>query len=139
MITGHFKPFFVTHFQKQRMEQAAALSGADTGRRAHPFPTPHRTHMDHSGHADQQQDASHASIVSKLGLRVPNLAPDVDFVTTPVAANQNMDTAPQPMAADLYEDMDRAQTVASAFEPKKKKYAKEAWPGKKPTMASLLV
>ena len=113
------------------MEQAAAMT--EPGRR-HPFPTPHRPHPTH---AECLPEVTHASIVSKLGLRVPNLAPDVDFVVTPVI--QDMDTTPQSRGAELYEDMRPAQNVSNAFEPKKKKYAKEAWPGRKPTMGSLLV
>lgn len=61
-----------------------------------------------------------SAMASRLGLTLPNPAPDVDYFTPPPAAAQ----PPPPQQPDL--------------EPKKKKYAKEAWPGKKP-MPSLLV
>ncbi|KAK3761390.1 hypothetical protein RRG08_024257 [Elysia crispata] len=71
--------------------------------------------------------ANPLSMAAKLGLPVPNLAPEVDF---------HSPTAPIAMAT--------ANSVSSGVgigaedqpgpkEPKKKKYAKEAWPGKKPT------
>ena len=66
------------------------------------------------------------SIAAKLGLRAPNLAPDLDPTPT--------QTLPPINAAPVVVHMD----IESPLEPKKKKYAKEAWPGKKPT-PSLLV
>jgi len=67
---------------------------------------------------------SYMSLGSKLGLVLPNPAPDVDMEQThalpPVTFNSQ-----------------QAQTVES-HEPKKKKYAKEAWPGKKPAPALLV-
>ena len=65
------------------------------------------------------------STASKLGLRVPNLAPDIDTMPEVVPIN------PAPPISVSVEDTGK--------EPKKKKYAKEAWPGKKPTISSLLV
>ena len=66
------------------------------------------------------------SMAAKLGLRMPNLAPEVDTFTP---------TLPPVMpAAPPVFNMD----TDAAKEPKKKKYAKEAWPGKRPT-GSLLV
>lgn len=65
----------------------------------------------------------YSSLSSKLGIVLPNPAPDVD-----IEQNFNQATVfvpPQVQAND-------------SMEPKKKKYAKEAWPGKKPT-PSLLV
>ena len=59
------------------------------------------------------------AIASKLGLRVPNLAPDIE-------ASPAM--MPQVSAAI---SMVAMETPANLKEPKKKKYAKEAWPGKK--------
>lgn len=61
-----------------------------------------------------------SAMASRLGIALPNPAPDVDYLTPPVAA-------PLP-AANAPKDS----------EPKKKKYAKEAWPGKKPVPAMLL-
>ena len=65
-----------------------------------------------------------ASIASKMGLHLPNLAPDIDEEPPmPVLDNQ------QPIVFQVEE---------ISKEPRKKKYAKEAWPGKKP-MHSFLV
>ena len=71
-----------------------------------------------------------SSLSAKLGMPLPNPAPDIDMaapVVLPSATTANHNTAMQLEAQ--FEDPD---------EPKKKKYAKEAWPGKKPT-PSLLV
>ncbi len=92
-------------------------------KRLHNFP--YHPHL----YSDMPESASSGgtySIAAKLGLKMPNLAPDVEeqipmvqpIIPTPAIAF--MDEAPNPL------------------EPKKKKYAKEAWPGKKPT-PSLLV
>lgn len=57
----------------------------------------------------------------RLGVSLPNPAPDVDMgVPTPAPV-----AAPQAQVTD-------------SLEPKKKKYAKEAWPGKKPTQTLLV-
>ena len=71
-----------------------------------------------------------SSLSSKLGLPLPNPAPDIDMAAPPVlppASNLSASVAANLEAQ--FEDPD---------EPKKKKYAKEAWPGKKP-VPSLLV
>ena len=66
---------------------------------------------------------------AKLGLRMPNLAPEVEPEEgIPVQVN------PRPPVVFTME----APVEQPSNEPKKKKYAKEAWPGKKPT-PSLLV
>jgi nuclear inhibitor of protein phosphatase 1 len=68
------------------------------------------------------------SMTSKLGMSLPNPAPEIDMAAPPAVL---MPTSAS-MASNLeaqFEDPD---------EPRKKKYAKEAWPGKKPT-PSLLV
>merc|ERR1711994_239980 len=71
-----------------------------------------------------------SSLSSKLGLPLPNPAPDIDMAAPPILPpTANLSAS---VAANLeaqFEDPD---------EPKKKKYAKEAWPGKKP-VPSLLV
>ncbi|KAI0209821.1 Nuclear inhibitor of protein phosphatase 1 [Lamellibrachia satsuma] len=66
------------------------------------------------------------AIASKLGLRAPNLAPDID--ATPVMVPQVSTTI----------SMVTVEKPVNPLEPKKKKYAKEAWPGKK-HVHSLLV
>ncbi|CAG5115983.1 unnamed protein product [Candidula unifasciata] len=66
--------------------------------------------------------ANPMSIAAKLGLPIPNLAPDVDF-----SAPAPLHLAPaKPLSVAGVEEQ-------GPKEPKKKKYAKEAWPGKKPT------
>ncbi|CAG9820793.1 unnamed protein product [Phaedon cochleariae] len=65
----------------------------------------------------------YSSLSSRLGIVLPNPAPEVEM-------GQNF---PNPSS------FVPAQVQASdALEPKKKKYAKEAWPGKKPTQTLLV-
>jgi len=66
------------------------------------------------------------SIAVKLGLKVPNLAPDLADIDVPTAV-----VPVHPAGAVM-------DSGASAPEPKKKIYAKEAWPGKKPTHSFLV-
>lgn len=65
----------------------------------------------------------YSSLSSRLGMVLPNPAPDVDMGQEFVQPTPFV--PPTPAATD-------------SLEPKKKKYAKEAWPGKKPA-PSLLV
>lgn len=62
----------------------------------------------------------YSSLSSRLGMVLPNPAPDVDLGQA--YAHQAPYVPVQAQGAD-------------SLEPKKKKYAKEAWPGKKPTAA----
>lgn len=66
----------------------------------------------------------YTSLTSRLGIGLPNPAPDVEMEPH---YPQQQTFAPQ-----------QQQQQTDNLEPKKKKYAKEAWPGKKPT-PSLLV
>ncbi|XP_018322004.1 nuclear inhibitor of protein phosphatase 1 [Agrilus planipennis] len=66
----------------------------------------------------------YTSLTSKLGIVLPNPAPDVDMEQNYTKQTTSLVTPSVPSNDSL--------------EPKKKKYAKEAWPGKKPTQ-SLLV
>lgn len=68
------------------------------------------------------------SLSAKLGLHLPNPAPDVDLLP-PVEMPAITTILPHPRAVS---------NANMPPEPKKKKYAKEAWPGKKPA-PSLLV
>ena len=73
-----------------------------------------------------------SSLSTKLGLPLPNPAPDIDMMAPPTVVLPPASNLSASVAANLeaqFEDPD---------EPKKKKYAKEAWPGKKP-VPSLLV
>ena len=68
--------------------------------------------------------ASSFSMAAKLGVPVPNLAPNLDEeVMVP-----QINTTPS-VTLNIEE---------ATMEPKKKKYAKEAWPGKKPTHSFLV-
>lgn len=67
------------------------------------------------------------TLTSRLGITLPNPAPEVEM--TP---NQMPTEMPQ-----VQEHLPAA-TEPRSMEPKKKKYAKEAWPGKKP-IPTLLV
>ena len=69
-----------------------------------------------------------SSLSTKLGMALPNPAPDIDMAA-PVVLPTSAASASAAHLEAQFEDPD---------EPKKKKYAKEAWPGKKPT-PSLLV
>ena len=75
-----------------------------------------------------------SSLSSKLGIPLPNPAPEIDIAPPPPTSSLPMGTGSSNissvpgMEAPQFEDPD---------EPKKKKYAKEAWPGKKPTPSLL--
>ncbi|KAJ9578396.1 hypothetical protein L9F63_005385 [Diploptera punctata] len=67
-----------------------------------------------------------SALASRLGLALPNPAPEVEMAPAPLPPTVMPQGGPLAATAEL------------AHEPKKKKYAKEAWPGKKP-MPALLV
>lgn len=71
-----------------------------------------------------------SAMASRLGLPLPNPAPDVDMSQETSEASAVSLHPSGPAAAQAAE--------GGGQEPKKKKYAKEAWPGKKP-MPALLV
>ena len=64
-----------------------------------------------------------SSLSSKLGLPLPNPAPDIDSAEPPVLPPASVSASSAANLEAQFEDPD---------EPKKKKYVKEAWPGKKP-------
>ena len=70
-----------------------------------------------------------SSLSTKLGMSLPNPAPDIDM-----AAPMAMPTAAPTVSAAQFE----AQ-FEDPDEPKRKKYAKEAWPGRKPNPSLLSV
>ena len=72
------------------------------------------------------------SASAKLGLRLPNLAPEVE------PAPDAEPSAPPAAAPTVGFPMETEQQPAGPNEPKKKKYAKEAWPGKKPVPSLLM-
>jgi len=74
---------------------------------------------------DNKQHGFLSSIGNRLGMTLPNPAPDVDI-------NPSIEevTVPKPVVPE--------KTEPTSAEPKKKKYAKEAWPGKKNAPALLV-
>ena len=93
---------------------------------AQPFTSPTKMGLYDDLPASQTSAAASlfaSSLSSKLGLPLPNPAPEIDMAppVLPPAANMSASSAANLEAQ--FEDPD---------EPKKKKYAKEAWPGKKP-------
>uniref|UniRef100_A0A6B2EC31 Nuclear inhibitor of protein phosphatase 1 n=1 Tax=Phlebotomus kandelakii TaxID=1109342 RepID=A0A6B2EC31_9DIPT len=78
---------------------------------------------------DVDEEANSLSLGSKLGLMLPNPAPDVlptGIMETPEAMAHPPSTQARLEEPEMHGD-----------EPKKKKYAKEAWPGRKPLMGGL--
>ncbi|XP_063614716.1 LOW QUALITY PROTEIN: nuclear inhibitor of protein phosphatase 1-like [Penaeus indicus] len=80
------------------------------------------------GHGGSHHSMFSSLLSSKLGLPLPNPAPEVSVDMVELAP-------PEPVAPEVPAHL---QVAVDPDEPKKKKYAKEAWPGKKPT-PSLLV
>jgi nuclear inhibitor of protein phosphatase 1 len=76
------------------------------------------------------------SIAAKLGLKLPNLAPDINELEV---APEVLAVPAHPVAGVGMEAGSSVGISAMPSEPKKKIYAKEAWPGKKPTAHSFLV
>jgi nuclear inhibitor of protein phosphatase 1 len=117
----------------------ASLTDAIT-RRLNSFPYSGSVHglydIDHASAAAAMEagDLSASStfnIAAKLGLKVPNLAPDLAELEAPVVAlAEPVQNLPPTVHVDA--------AGAGPHEPSKKKYAKEAWPGKKPVHSFLV-
>jgi len=75
--------------------------------------------------SDNKQHGFLSSIGNRLGMNLPNPAPDVDI-------NPSIEeiSVSNPVVSEKVEPV--------STEPKKKKYAKEAWPGKKNAPALLV-
>lgn len=120
--------------QKKKSEGHGALGVEDSAvRRFQSFPLSSGLYGDlpPASHEVSTQDNEHqagSAILSGLPLPYPNPAPEVDVFTPTAqpAAMLNPSPAPGPYTAE------------SVNEPRKKKYAKEAWPGKKPTPSLLI-
>ncbi|KAK7100790.1 nuclear inhibitor of protein phosphatase 1-like [Littorina saxatilis] len=91
-------------------------SGLEGDHKQHTTSTTH--FGDLPGHSMGSSLAHPLSFAAKLGIPIPNLAPDVEHEPAP---------PPLPPSAAPFVPEDGQK------EPRKKKYAKEAWPGKKPT------
>ncbi|KAA0710721.1 Nuclear inhibitor of protein phosphatase 1 [Triplophysa tibetana] len=86
------------------------------------------TSNESGGHGGGGQGGGSSAILAGMPLPFPNPAPEVDLSPTTVQppAMLNPTPAPGPYSAEPLN------------EPRKKKYAKEAWPGKKPTPSLLI-
>ncbi|XP_068145282.1 nuclear inhibitor of protein phosphatase 1 [Drosophila tropicalis] len=127
--------------QQQQHRDNQKDSNSSTGQLSH---SPHSPNNLYQGIPattyDSHEPISPLSIGSKLGLLLPNPAPDVTPVfeepavaTTSIAqklaiANANV--------RRFVEDAD-SSGEGDALGPQKKKYAKEAWPGRKPMLGQL--
>ncbi|KAI4889801.1 hypothetical protein NFI96_008087 [Prochilodus magdalenae] len=69
-----------------------------------------------------------SAMLGGLPLPFPNPAPEVDLSPTTVQPPAMLNPTPTPIPF----------TAEPLNEPRKKKYAKEAWPGKKPTPSLLI-
>lgn len=94
---------------------------------------------DKMSHAYSKPESSHVSHLStifsptlsaKLGLHLPNPAPEIE----PAGGSNQLAPAAAPVVAAHH----AAAEANLPPEPKKKKYAKEAWPGKKPVPSLLM-
>ncbi|KAF8767127.1 Nuclear inhibitor of protein phosphatase 1 like protein [Argiope bruennichi] len=117
--------------KRQREETSnlfgSGLSSNSNKRMAQSFHTVNDIHRSDSGHGTISTLFT-PSLSVKLGLHLPNPAPDIDLEQTEVVPDYTV-TIPNPTVPN--------ETNISQ-EPKKKKYAKEAWPGKKPTPSLLI-
>uniref|UniRef100_A0A1I8MKF5 Nuclear inhibitor of protein phosphatase 1 n=1 Tax=Musca domestica TaxID=7370 RepID=A0A1I8MKF5_MUSDO len=97
---------------------------------------PAATHDSHPGRTDISGPLIGAKL--GLGLLLPNPAPDVTPVfNEPPKTTTNTSTAQKLNVANVrYEDPMHADSTGTSG-PQKKKYAKEAWPGRKPMLGSL--
>lgn len=109
--------------KKPRMDGGMPGSSIDPSAKRQPFGGYGAQLYEHEG-PDQHLSGGSFSFASKIGLKLPNLAPDVEMAPIPSLPV----VAPAPMELPVSEQ-------PGPNEPKKKKYAKEAWPGKKPTPA----
>jgi len=92
------------------------------------FQTPHTHHHPQSLYEDDEEEAGifSTTLSSSLGLSLPNPAPEIDM-----GLKNNQGTTEshgQKRSIGEIVDMDEPEPTV----PRKKKYAKEAWPGRKP-------
>jgi len=94
----------------------------------------HPIHSETSIEPSNSLQAQHLSVAAKLGISIPNLAPDLrDYdIIEPTPDILSMITAHSLQTSTSEGNNDN-------LEPKKKKYAKEAWPGKRPSGSMLRV
>ncbi|KAF4793725.1 nuclear inhibitor of protein phosphatase 1 isoform X1 [Turdus rufiventris] len=122
----------VVPVKKKRLENAGSLSTDESAsRRMQSFPYSGGLYgglpPTHNEAGTQSHSVHGTALIGGLPMPYPNLAPDVDL-TPVVPSTVNMNPAPNPAVFN----------PEAVNEPKKKKYAKEAWPGKKPTPSLLI-
>lgn len=100
---------------------------------------------DHTGDAGKGSQAHYdanassptaPTIGAKLGLLLPNPAPEVTPNTTEVMTGPTVVSFGVPQNSGKIDDAHRMEST-DPNEPRKKKYAKEAWPGRKPLLSGL--
>lgn len=98
----------------------------------HRVPAHYTHHMTSGGGSDIASGGpslpSFGPVSLKLGLAMPNLAPDVDdmYANLPQPVGHKISAGGSGTSGSAAMEVDQG--------PRKKKYAKEAWPGKKPTI-----
>lgn len=120
--------------QKKKAEGHTTLGLEDTvARRMQNFPFSGGLYGDlpptsHEAAGQPAAAQGGATILGGLPLVFPNPAPEVDLTPTSTQAPVTLHPTPAP----------GPYTAEPLNEPRKKKYAKEAWPGKKPTPSLLI-
>lgn len=112
--------------QKAKMDTGDPLStllpDSDKSSHMHPFSKPESAHVSHLSTIFSPM------LSAKLGLHLPNPAPEIEPASAPLVNPAAPVVTAHPATAD----------ANLPPEPKKKKYAKEAWPGKKPVPSLLM-
>ncbi|XP_036418506.1 protein phosphatase 1, regulatory subunit 8a isoform X2 [Colossoma macropomum] len=123
----------VVPIKKKKLESHGTLGLEDSvARRMQNFPLSSGLYGDlpptsHEA-GNQGAGAQGSAMLGGLPLPFPNPAPEVDLSPTTVQPPAILNPTPAP----------GAYTAEPLNEPRKKKYAKEAWPGKKPTPSLLI-
>ncbi|KAL1436001.1 hypothetical protein MTO96_010758 [Rhipicephalus appendiculatus] len=112
--------------KKAKMDTGDPLStllpDSDKSSHMHPYSKPESTHVSHLSTIFSPM------LSAKLGLHLPNPAPEIEPAGVPLENPAAPVVTAHPAVAD----------ANLPPEPKKKKYAKEAWPGKKPVPSLLM-
>lgn len=88
-------------------------------------------------HHPMELDVTQIALGSKLGLLLPNPAPDVN-PEEPVAVHKvQFSSAPVTSGPHTYEESMMVEAQGTPGGPQKKKYAKESWPGRKSLAPSI--